>query len=144
MAGSGISRILVGADGSPQSMEACHLAVGLARCYEAALIVLHVAVPVGPGLSTGAAEYLRAEDAARMRGAEVLDAARALAGGLNRFTTELEFGDPATVINRRAQELDADLVVVGSRGLGMIDRLLLGSVSSAVAQRAPCSVLLVR
>jgi nucleotide-binding universal stress UspA family protein len=58
--------------------------------------------------------------------------------------TELHFGDPAAVICRRAEELGADLLVLGSRGLGMLDRLLLGSVNSAVVQRAPCSVLVVR
>jgi nucleotide-binding universal stress UspA family protein len=38
----------------------------------------------------------------------------------------------------------ADVIVVGSRGLGAVQRLLLGSVSTAVVQRAPCSVLVVR
>lgn len=144
MNGLSIACILVGVDGSPQSMAACQLAVGLARCYEARLIALHVAVPIAPGLTVSAPEHIRAEEAARTRGEEVLDAARALAAGVIQFAADLEFGDPAAVIDRRAQELEADLVVVGSRGLGRLDRLLLGSVSSALVQRAPCSVLVVR
>jgi hypothetical protein len=45
---------------------------------------------------------------------------------------------------RRAADIGADLVVVGSRRLGRIDRLLLGSVSGAVVWCAPCSVLVIR
>ena len=57
---------------------------------------------------------------------------------------ELQTGPPAETICGRARESGADLIVVGSRGLGVLDRLLLGSVSAAVAQRADCSVLLAR
>ena len=144
MDGTGISRVVVAVDGSPQSMEACRLAVALAGCYEATLIALHVAAPIQPGVSVSPAEYGRAEGAARARGAKVLETARAMSQGFAPYTEELKFGDPAAVICRRARELDADLVVVGTRGLGAIDRLLLGSASSAVAQRAPCSVLVAR
>jgi nucleotide-binding universal stress UspA family protein len=144
VSGPAIERILVGVDGSPQSTEACHLAIELARGYNATLTALHVAVPIPPSRSLSPADYIRAEDAARTRGADLLKAVGTLTGGLVPFAAELEFGDPATAICRRAQELDADLIVVGSRGLGTLSRLLLGSVSSAVAQRAPCSVLVVR
>ena len=58
--------------------------------------------------------------------------------------TALHYGVPAEVICDLATELSADLVVVGSRGLGRLDRLLLGSVSTSVVQRAPCPVLVVR
>ncbi len=144
MDGAGISRVLVAVDGSPQSMEACRLAAMLASCYEATLIALHVATPIQPGVSVSPTEYDRAEDAARARGAEVLKTAQTIAQGFAPYAGELEFGDPAAVICRRAREVDADLIVVGTRGLGTIDRLLLGSVSSAVAQRAPCSVVVAR
>ncbi len=51
-------------------------------------------------------------------------------------------GDPGTVILDAAK--DADLVVVGSRGMNPLQRLLLGSVSSKVVHRAHCDVLVVR
>jgi nucleotide-binding universal stress UspA family protein len=43
-----------------------------------------------------------------------------------------------------ANELSADLIVVGSRGHGRLEESLLGSVSDAVARHARCSVLIVR
>jgi nucleotide-binding universal stress UspA family protein len=48
------------------------------------------------------------------------------------------------VICRIAQERDCDLIVVGSRGLTGFKRLMLGSISNAVAAKAPCPVLVVK
>ncbi len=52
-------------------------------------------------------------------------------------------GPPADVILRYAQEVEADLVVLGTRGFGAIRRALIGSVASTIARRAPCPILLV-
>jgi len=48
------------------------------------------------------------------------------------------------VIVEAAAEVDADLIIVGSRGMNAVQRWLLGSVSSKVVHHAPCSVLVVR
>jgi nucleotide-binding universal stress UspA family protein len=56
----------------------------------------------------------------------------------------LQTGRPADVIVREAQETDSDLVVLGARGLGALERLLLGSVSEFVLRHARCPVLIVR
>jgi nucleotide-binding universal stress UspA family protein len=53
-------------------------------------------------------------------------------------------GRPATEIVREAGEWPADMVVVGSRGHGAIERMLLGSTSAEVVDRAPCPVLIAR
>ena len=53
-------------------------------------------------------------------------------------------GDPAEEILEVATKVDADLIVVGNRGLSGIRRFLLGSVSSKVSAHAPCSVMIVR
>ncbi|MGH2713698.1 MAG: universal stress protein [Thermoleophilaceae bacterium] len=53
-------------------------------------------------------------------------------------------GDPAKVILDVAQEQNADLIVVGARGLTGFERFLLGSVSSKLSHHAPCSVMIVR
>jgi nucleotide-binding universal stress UspA family protein len=53
-------------------------------------------------------------------------------------------GPPRQVIVEEAERWGADLIVMGSRGLGAWNRLLLGSVSSAVVHHAKCSVEIVR
>ena len=53
-------------------------------------------------------------------------------------------GDPAEVLIRVAEEVGADLLVVGSRGLSAIERFAMGSVSHKVLNNAPCTALVVR
>ena len=63
--------------------------------------------------------------------------------GLHASPLERE-GDPAHEILAVAREVQADLIVMGSHGYGAFKRLLLGSVSDAVARRAPGAVLIVK
>ena len=58
--------------------------------------------------------------------------------------THARKGQPAEVIIEVAKQQQADLIVVGSRGLTGIKRYLLGSVSSKVSEHASCSVMIVR
>ena len=58
--------------------------------------------------------------------------------------THARKGHPADVIIEIAKQEQADLIVVGSRGLTGIQRYLLGSVSNKVSEHAPCSVMIVR
>lgn len=51
---------------------------------------------------------------------------------------------PAEEIMKAASQQRADLIVMGAKGLGAIDRFLLGSVSTRVVQHAHCAVLVVR
>lgn len=57
---------------------------------------------------------------------------------------EIVTGDPAEEIVRLAKIHKADLIVLGSRGLTGMKRILLGSVSSQIVEDAPCSVLVVK
>ena len=68
-----------------------------------------------------------AEDAARTRGVPI--------------TTDARTGDPAGVLCAVAEEYEADVLVVGSRGMR---RRVLGSVPNSVSHRAPCSVMIVK
>jgi nucleotide-binding universal stress UspA family protein len=52
--------------------------------------------------------------------------------------------EPKTLLCSQADEMKADCIFVGSRGMGRLDRFLIGSVSSGVAARANCSVEVVR
>ena len=53
-------------------------------------------------------------------------------------------GYPATVIEEEATEQQADLIVIGTRGLSGLKHLLLGSIAERVVQKAPCPVLTVK
>ena len=83
----------------------------------------------------------RAADAAG-RAAEVLQ--RSLEAQGVRVTAEVIAGSASRVIVEEAEKWGADLIVLGSHGRGFWGRLLLGSVSQAVASHAPCSVEIVR
>jgi nucleotide-binding universal stress UspA family protein len=63
--------------------------------------------------------------------------------GAKRVTAELGAGDPADEVVRRGSGAGASLVVLGSRGKGIVKELLVGSVANAVARRAGMPVLLV-
>jgi nucleotide-binding universal stress UspA family protein len=139
-----LAHILVAVDGSYQARRACHRAADLACRYGARLTALYVAVPVMRSSFDRARTALQAEAASRTHGQHVLEEARAIAASYAPFAATLVFGDPAQRICQLARELNVDLIVVGSRGLSAIDRVLLGSVSAAVVRRAPCSVLVIR
>jgi nucleotide-binding universal stress UspA family protein len=61
-----------------------------------------------------------------------------------RIEGEVREGNPKRVIVEEAERWNADLVLIGSHGYGKTKRILLGSVSQAVVQHAPCSVEVVR
>ena len=65
------------------------------------------------------------------------------AAGLTASTV-IRKGNPKHVLVEEAEEWGADSIFVGAKGVRGVDRFLLGSVSSAVAARAPCSVEVVR
>lgn len=144
-----IRRILVGVDGSPDAARALAFLGRLPLEPEAEVTLLAVAERVWipttvPGF---VAETLRGAGAEldRRRGEELdglLQRARGALGGGIRVTTLTTVGDPAHEIMALAE--GADLVVVGSRGLGSVRRLVLGTVSERVLHGAPCPVLVVK
>jgi nucleotide-binding universal stress UspA family protein len=69
---------------------------------------------------------------------------RAQQGGVGAIQTLVDEGDPAETILRVAGERDADMIVMGTRGLGAAMGLVMGSVSHKVAQLAPCTCVTVR
>jgi nucleotide-binding universal stress UspA family protein len=85
---------------------------------------------------------LRAVEAAQDAGATLLSDARAAVDGVPH-TAELLFGEPAAEIVRRATELEADLLVVGTQKRNLLDRVLFGSVSERILRQAVGPVLIV-
>ena len=75
---------------------------------------------------------------------ECAAAAETVRGRPLRVETNVPVGRPGDVIVRETHEYGSDLVVVGARGLGALERLMLGSVSEFVLRHARCPVLIVR
>jgi nucleotide-binding universal stress UspA family protein len=142
-------RFLLAIDDSSFS-EAATQAVMRTRPYDSQVRVLHVLnpFPEAAAQEIGSNEYpdfVAARAKLRERAAEIVARAEEkLRTGGFEVTSSIEEGDPRDVILRHAETWPADLIVLGSHGRRGLDRLLIGSVSDAVARHAPCSVEIVR
>ena len=141
------TRILVAVDGSENSSRAADAAIDLAKRSGAALFVVTVIHNPVYAYSEAGAPVQQPMDKARAEAEGFLKAAvaKAEAQGL-KVRGELVENVPsvADAIASCAEEWKVDLVVVGTRGLSGLRKLLVGSVSAALVSRAPCSVLVVR
>ncbi|WP_342238988.1 universal stress protein [Inquilinus sp. OTU3971] len=146
--------ILCATDGSDAARKAIEFAAELAREKLAELLVVHVQQAHGSELmSQGLEELERVEDI-RVTEADVLHGAAArIAEEGARYAREcgaphveslVVEGDPARRTVETAKERGAGLIVIGSRGRGDLQGLLLGSVSHKVAHLAPCTCVIVR
>jgi nucleotide-binding universal stress UspA family protein len=139
------SNIVVGTDGSDTASAAVALAVQLAKDQGAKLhLVVGVHTPAAVAVPAGGANVSDPSGGGLLRGV----AQRMLeevAGQVEGLETEIHtgVGDPAEVIIRCADEVGADLIVVGSKGLRGTRRIL-GSVPNSVAHKAGCHVLIAR
>jgi len=137
------TNILVAYDGSEHSQKALDMAAKIAQCSDGKLKVLFAFDRV-PTIF-GDDETERFIERAMSKGREKLSEAtlRLHAAGVE-FSTEIVEGPPAEAILRLAEAENCDLIVMGSRGLGMMQGLLLGSVSYRVLHHAQVPVLIVR
>lgn len=146
-------KILVATDGTKQGEQAIAALSNfkLSESDELRLVsVVDMAVPMAIDVYGG---YLpdtsELERAARGNAEKVLHSAleatnKILADTRVAISTELLFGSPESRIVEAAEQMQADLIIVGSHGYNRWERLLLGSVSDSVVHHAPCSVLIVR
>ncbi|MDR6881965.1 universal stress protein [Bacillus sp. 3255] len=138
------TNILVPIDGSQQSDRALHHAIGLIKQLspQAKLTVLHVHPQItlnDPPISVPLVDALE-EEGRKIIG---LASAAIAANGLE-FECVTLTGDPAAVICHKADGDQHDLIVMGSRGVGLVSEILLGSVSHSVIKHVHCPVLIIK
>ncbi len=135
--------ILLAFDGSEHALKAARLAKELAMCNQSDLWLVVAYDPLPPYLGE---PYLDVGIEDRLEYAKsILEAGRRELGELsNPLKTELLEGPPAEAILKVAETRSVDLIVMGTRGLGQLMGLLVGSQSQKVVSHARCPVLLVR
>jgi len=139
-------RLLVATDGSVHALRAAALAARLAGELRepAELILVHTAHI--PAIAYGAPmEFGPLEEGLKDAGDAIMDQTAQQFAGLDVKVTRLRRrGDPAGEIIKAAEAVSADVIVMGSRGLGQLGGLILGSVSERVLHGARVPVLIVR
>lgn len=135
--------IVIGLDGSERSLKALLYGESLAEKYGATLILVH-AYPHTSDLHDFEG-YTSLLAKRKSSGERVLDGgAKMLSESRIVFERDLLEGPAADAILSVAETRDADLVIMGTRGLGAVKGLVFGSVATKVSHQAPCPVLLVR
>lgn len=150
-----VNRILVATDGSASLIRAANFAIHLCKLEKAELVILHVLPDIKQrGVIGFRAKYgdlkmisafLKAKTQEANKWIEPIQK-NAKKNGVSSKTEILENDGSSIVgiITKYAQKNQIDLITVGSRGLSKFKRLLVGSVTSAIASHSPCPVLLVK
>lgn len=143
----GYQTVIVGTDGSETSYRAVERAAELARDADASLVIACAYLPVKP--DPAAQDALGADAAYQIVGSAPADDSvsracdRAVASGATKVQTVVVQGKPANSLQKLAKERDADLLVVGNRGLNTLAGRILGSVPLDVARHTGTDVLIV-
>jgi nucleotide-binding universal stress UspA family protein len=139
------TKILLATDGSENASRAADAAISLAKGLSLPSITIIHIVTTPPSESRMVQVkfdvHSLLEEESRKIASETL--ARCDAAGI-AYTLKVAIGDPAQEILAHVQKEQIDLVVIGSRGLGTLKGVLMGSISQKIAHLAPCPVLIVK
>jgi nucleotide-binding universal stress UspA family protein len=141
--------IVVGTDGSDTATQAVREAIGLASALGAKLELVSAYEPVPAQRLSEERRHAPEDMQWAINPREDVDATlEAAAAPAREAGVEVDLyarqGDPADAILDVAEELKADLIIVGNKGMTGAKRFLLGSVPNKVSHHAPCSVLIIR
>ena len=133
--------VVVGTDGSESSFLAVRRAAGVAAAMDAELVL--ASAYVGEHADTATKQTTAVEG--EMSAAEVLASARKEAEreGAKKVRAVLKEGDPVEALMSIVKSEEADLLVVGNRGINSLTGRLLGSVPADAARQAECDVMIV-
>ena len=134
-----ISTVAVGTDGSATAAEAVKEAAGIARRFDAKLVLLSAFDASGSGRDDLERQWAWNSSARTRSILEGIEADLRQSG--LECETRFDDGDAADVLVRLAEEAGADLLVIGNKGM---KRRVLGSVPNTVSHKADCSVMVVK
>ena len=136
--------IVVGTDGSERAEAAVGEALGLAKAAGATLHAVHVVHPAVEAGQVSSSAWQQAIDGVR---GEVDNVRAKLAAEAAQHGVAVEFHTPggsdiADALLHTAEEVGADLIVVGNRGMSGVSRFVLGSIPNKLAHHCQCSLLI--
>lgn len=143
--------IVVGTDGSDSAAIAVRRACELAKAGGGTLHIVHAYQPMNPGsVAVGTANMGPTVDVEKVN-VGITDHAALVCENASASVTAEEVahethsvpGDPTDALISVAEQVGADLVVVGNRGMTGVKRFILGNVPNKISHHAPCSVLIV-
>ena len=134
--------VLVAFDDTAASWSALEAASAIASACRGTLTIAHVVQPRVSSLD-GGSTILRALEAEREQAWNLLSFASQSVRPAVAVDMEVLNGDPVDAVVRRAVEVEADLIVVGSHRRGALERLVVGSISERILRRAGLPVLVV-
>jgi nucleotide-binding universal stress UspA family protein len=141
--------IVIGTDGSDTAKEAVRQATDLAKAVGSKVHLVSAYEPVSEGRLRQERQdvpddmqwMVNPREDVDNTLSDAADAIKEAGVGVETYARE---GDPADAILDVAEETDADLIVVGNKGMTGAKRFLLGSVPNKVSHHAPCSVMIIR
>jgi nucleotide-binding universal stress UspA family protein len=147
-----LKKILVATDGSSHARKAIDYASDLASKYNAKIYLVHVVSD--KGIPDDLLQYIKVEGIheppesvyLQKIGEGIIGAGEKEFGekGIKEFQSAVLQGDPAEKIVEFARDNAVDMIVVGSRGLGTVKGMFLGSVSSKVCHAADCTCVTIK
>lgn len=139
-----IEKILVSTDGSDHARKAIDFASDMALTYKATVYLVHVLSPL-PRFPEQEA-FKKMEERHRQFSTEILEEAERHVRnrGIENVQSTMLQGNPAQEIIEFARKNTVDMIVMGSRGAGSVETLLLGSVSHRVCHLADCTCVTVK
>ena len=146
--GNGVpTKIVVGTDGSPTAERAVSKATALASAVGAELIIVSAynnRAPSGvaaAGIALDSSWVAAAHSAAEAVAKEAGEKAKG--EGVGKVSYQAVAGDPSEVLLKVTTDQDADLLVVGSKGMQSTARFLLGPIANKVSRKVACDLLIV-
>ncbi|MFW9940427.1 MAG: universal stress protein [Candidatus Thorarchaeota archaeon] len=146
-------KILLATDGSPHANNAVKQAVEFQKLWNSKVVIIHsikdnrIPSEIYPDATVLYSKYTNIEEVYKEAGTNLLEKTKTEFGANQKLveTRLIEDEAPEDYIIRIAEEENFDLIILGSRGQhSKIKQVFLGTVSTKVAKRAPCNVLIVK